>query len=89
MSTDTLVDIYNSIADKLAVGDEKGAMETFRARFKELPADVQGAILTRPFIGTVREEAKRVESLVELEKEVIAGIKILEILKEELGKKAA
>lgn len=86
MNTAALLELHDAITDRLSAGDEAGAMEILRARFKELPESAQGAVLARPFIDAVKEETERIETLNELKSEAIAGIKILEVLKAEIAK---
>jgi len=86
MNIKALVEIHNALAQRLAAGDERGAEEILRKRFRELPEKVQGVVLGRSYIEAVQDEIRRTEGATDVLKKGVAAMEILGLLKKELAK---
>ena len=89
MDIATLGEIHDELVAQLARGNENGAMDYLRSRFKELPEAVQGEILAELYINAMNEESARIETIGKIQEQGIAALKVLDALKDELKKEAA
>ena len=87
MEYDTLLDMYTQLAAFADQGDEQGAQDLLAQRFKELPEDVQGELAVRMYLSAVENKVQEEDVLHGIQKEGLATLEALEILKKELEKK--
>ncbi len=83
-----IAEIHNTLVGLVAKGDEAGALAFLRSHFLELPAAIQGEILTSLYVEALTDEADRIEAIGKIQEAGVAAIKALEILEAELGVEA-
>jgi hypothetical protein len=88
MDITKLGEMHDELVAQLARGNESGAMDYLRSRFKDLPEEMQGEILAELYIDAMNEESARIETIGKIQEQGIAALKVLEMLKTELKKEA-
>lgn len=83
------IDLYKKLLEFSARGDEAGAQEYIAKHFSELPEDVQGEIMTRLYFSAVEDELEEKRGIMQMQKEGIDAIRVLEMLKKQLEIEAA
>lgn len=79
-------EVHDALQERLARGDEAGALAYLRENFGRLPEEVQGEILTRAYLSAMQAEIEQRETIAEIQKKVLSALRVLEVLKEELDK---
>ncbi|OGJ56594.1 hypothetical protein A2635_00575 [Candidatus Peribacteria bacterium RIFCSPHIGHO2_01_FULL_51_9] len=87
MQENTVIqELYDQITDRLQAHDEAGALTALKARFMELPENLQGEIMVLMLEDAVLQRDRAEEAQIKMLEEGVAAIKALEALKAKLEK---
>ena len=82
---DILADTYERLAALIADGKTDEGLMFLRERFTQLPEDVQGKILVALLADAVTSEAGQIDAIASIQKESIAALEALEIMKQSIS----
>jgi hypothetical protein len=82
MEQDQLADFYSRLSVLVDSGDENGAQAFIKEEFPKLSEDTQGELLARIYFSAVEDLTQEEEAILEVQKQGLAAVEVLEELKE-------